>query len=51
MSKTFYDYQDPEEALKAYLETNDGLYNRLKKQSLERFLRKNLSSKLDSSKQ
>jgi len=30
--------------LKAYLETNDSLYNRLKKQSLERFLRKNLFS-------
>ena len=41
MSKIFYDHQDPERALKAYLETNDTLYNRLKKQSLERFLRKN----------
>ena len=42
MGKTFYDSQNPEGALKAYLETNDSLYDRLKKQSLERFLGKNL---------
>lgn len=42
VGKTFYDYQDPEEALKAYLKANDSLYDRLKNEALRKFLRKNL---------
>lgn len=40
--RTFYDYEDPEGALKAYLRANDTLYDHLKNEALRKFLRKNL---------
>lgn len=40
--KTFYDYQDPEEALKAFLDTHNTLDDQMRGKALKRFLRKNL---------
>lgn len=42
ITKAFYDYQDPKEALEAYLKANDTLYDRLKNKALRKFLCKNL---------
>lgn len=44
MSKSWCDYQDPKEMLKAYLEANDTLYDRMKGEAIERALRKHLPS-------
>lgn len=41
--KTFYEYDNPQEALKTYLKANDTLFDRFKNRYLQRFLRKNLS--------
>lgn len=43
-SETFYDYQDPEEALKAFLQAHDTLDDRIREKALKKFLRKNLPS-------
>ena len=44
MSKSFYDYQSPEEALKAFLKVHDNLDDRMRERALKRFFKKNLPS-------
>ncbi len=42
--KAFYDYQNPEEALKVFLEAHDNLEDHIREKVLKRFLIKNLPS-------